>query len=325
MLAYLTDGELPKDGKVAQRIVLEGKQFSIMDGVLHREEPSLPKRHCIVVSASLRADLLAEAHRGRFAGHLAEKKVYDPLRRYVWWRGMRGDIQDHCWSCLVCVSRKGGHRLLKPPLQPIPVGDPFHRVAVDVLQLPLTARGNCYIVVLIDYFTKWPEAFAVADQKAETIARLFAEEIICRHGIPEKLLSDRGANFLSNLVLELCKILGVRKLNTSGYHPQTDGMVERFNSTLTGMIAKSCDIRDRDRDDHLPFLLFAYRASAQDPTKESPFFLLHGRDPRIPTETVLTYDRSPYAQSRPLFQPLYSMEAGPRKHQESTNYSKMLL
>ena len=188
---------------------------------------------------------------------------------------MRDDIHDHCRSCLGCVSRKGGHRSLKPPLQPIPVGGPFHRVAVDVLQLPLTVRGNCYVVVFTDYFTKWPEAFAVADQTAETIARLFAEEIICRHGIPEELLSDRRANFLSNLVLELCKILGVKKINTSGYHPQTDGMVERFNSTLTSMIAKSCDIRDRDWDDHLPFLLFAYRASAQDSTKESPFFLLH--------------------------------------------------
>ena len=295
MLAYLTDGKLPEDDKIAQRIVLESKQFFLMEGVLHREEPQFPGRHCVVIPASLRADLLTQAHQGRFAGHLAEKKVYDRLRRYVWWRGMRGDIHDHCRSCLVCVSRKGGHRSLKPPLQPIPVGGPFHRVAVDVLQLPLTVRGNRYVVVFMDYFTKWPEAFAVANQTAETIARLFAEEIICRHGIPEELLSDRGANFLSNLVLELCKILGVKKINTSGYHPQTDGMVERFNSTLTSMIAKSCDIRDRDWDDHLPFLLFAYRASAQDSTKESPFFLLHGRDPRIPTETVLSFNRSPYA------------------------------
>ena len=242
MLVYLTDGKLSEDDKTAQRIVLESKQFFVMEGVLHREEPLFPGQHCVVVPASLRADLLTQAHQGRFVGHLAEKKVYDRLRRYVWWRGMRGDIHDHCQSCLVCVSRKGGHRCLKPPLQPIPVGGPFHRVAVDVLQLPLTVHGNCYVVVFMDYFTKWLKAFAVADQTAETIARLFAEEIICRHGIPEELLSDQGANFLSNLVLELCKILGV---NTSGYHPQTDGMVERFNSTLTSMIAKSCDIRDR--------------------------------------------------------------------------------
>ena len=135
------------------------------------------------------------------------------------------------------MSRGGGCHPSKPLLQPIHVGEPFHRHAVDVLQLPLTARGNQYVVIFMDYFTKWPEAFAVSDQSAETIAKLFTEEIMCRHGIPEELLSDQGANFLSNLIQELCKILGMRKLNTSSYHPQTNGMVEKFNSTLINMIA----------------------------------------------------------------------------------------
>ena len=143
--------------------------------------------------------------------------------------------------------------------------------------------------------TKWPEAFAIPHQKAETIARLFVEHIVCRHGIPEELLSDRGANFLSALIQDICRLLGVKKINTSGYHPQTDGLVERFNSTLINMIAKSCDVKDRDWDDHLPYLLFAYRVSAQESTRESPFFLLYGRDARTPTSTVLFYARSPYA------------------------------
>ena len=242
MLAYLTRGDLPDDEKRARRVVLESKLFNVIEGVLHREDPLSSGRQCVVVPPSLRSALLDEAHQGRFAGHLAQKKVYDRLRRYVWWRGMRSDVHDYCKSCLVCVSRKGGCRPSRPALQPIPVGGSFHRVAVDVLQLPLTARGNKYVVVFMDYFTKWAEAFAVPDKKAETVAKLLVEQIVCRHGIPEELLSDRGANFLSTLVQDICKILGVRKINTSGYHPQTDGLVERFNSTLTNMIAKSCDV-----------------------------------------------------------------------------------
>ena len=147
----------------------------------------------------------------------------------------------------------------------------------------------------MDYLTKWPEAFAIPDQKMETVAKLFVEKIICRHGIPEELLSDRGANFLSELVQGICELLDVMKINTSGYHPQTDGLVEKFNSTLVNMISKSCTITDKDWDDHLDFLLFAYRVSAQDSTKESPFFLLYGRDPRIPTDTIITQKRRPYA------------------------------
>ena len=93
-------------------------------------------------------------------------------------------------------------------------------VGVDVLQLPTSFEGNQYAVVCMDYFTKWPEVFAVADQKAEPIAHLLVECVVPHHGVSEKLLSDRGPNFLLALVQEVCKLLGVTKVNTSGYHPQ---------------------------------------------------------------------------------------------------------
>ncbi len=95
---------------------------------------------------------------------------------------------------------------------PIPVGGPFHRMGVDVLQLPLTASGNRYVVVFADYLTKWVEGFGVPDQSAETIARLLVNEIFCRHGAPEHFLSDRGPNFLSELFTEVCRLLNIKKL-----------------------------------------------------------------------------------------------------------------
>ena len=98
---------------------------------------------------------------------------------------------------------------------------------------------------------------------------------------------------LSTLVQQICRVLGVDKINTSGYHPQTDGLVEKFNATLICMIAKSTP-DGAEWDTRLPYVLFAYRATMQESTKESPFFLLYGRDPLIPMSTVLTYQRSPY-------------------------------
>lgn len=129
---------------------------------------------------------------------------------------------------------------MKPPLIPIPVGGPFHRVGVDIIELPLTVNGNKYVIVFVDYLTKWVEAFPAPDQTAETIAKLLIDHIICRHGRPEELLSDRGANLLSTMILEICKLTGMKKLNTTAYHPQTDGLVENFNRTLRAMIAKYC-------------------------------------------------------------------------------------
>ena len=293
-LHYLEQNVVPEDEKQAKRVVLESKAYEMIDGVLHHENPNQPGRWCIVVPSEVQPELLQEAHAGCVAGHLSERKVYDRLRRTYWWQGMRSAVRRHCRSCLTCATRRGTGRRVHPPMQPIPVGGPFHRVGVDILKLPQTTSGNSYVVVFVDYLTKWPEAFALPDQKAQTIAQVFCEQIICRHGIPEQLLSDRGSNFLSELMLAICEILGVQKINTSGYHPQTDGLVEKFNSTLTNMIAKACAQRPFDWDQQLPFLLFAYRTSAQESTKEAPFYLLYGRDARIPTETVLDYQRSPY-------------------------------
>ena len=153
---------------------------------------------------------------------------------------MRTDICRWCQSCLVCVIRQAG-RSIRPPLTPIPVSGPFHRIGVDVIQFPKSRTGNRYGVVFVDYLTKWPEVFTTSDQTALTIAKLFVEQIVCRHGVPAQLLSDRGAAFLSHLLTEICKLLGVEKLNTTAYHPQTDGLVERFNRTLTDMLAKKVE------------------------------------------------------------------------------------
>ena len=88
-------------------------------------------------------------------------------------------------------------------------------------------------------------------------------------------------------------MLNITKVNTSGYHPQTDGLVEKFNSTLISMIAKCCE-KSKDWDKQLPYLLFAYRANVQDSTRDSPFFLLYGRDPRMPSDSALNSPTTPY-------------------------------
>ena len=103
---------------------------------------------------------------------------------------------------------------------------PFQIIGVDIMDLPRTQQGNKHVIVFQDFFTKWPMVYPVPDQKALRIAQLFAEEIVPFFGVPEALLSDRGTNLLSHLVLNICKLLGVKKLNTTSYHPQCNGMVE---------------------------------------------------------------------------------------------------
>ena len=101
--------------------------------------------------------------------------------------------------------------------------------------------------------------------------------------MPAQLLSDHEAAFLSHLLTEICELLGVEKLNTTVYHPQMDGLEERFNRTLSEILAKKAEQSGKDWDNHLPFVLFAYQASLQESTVELPFYLLYGQDPRLPT------------------------------------------
>ena len=291
---YLEEGVLPENDRQARRLALEKTNYDIVDGVLCYVHPDFPDNFRIAVPQCLQSTLLKESHDGKFAGHFAERKLYSTLRNKYWWKGMRADVLTHCRRCLPCASRKGPGRRRRALLQPIPVGGPFHTVGVDVLQLPQSFDGNKYAIVFMDYLTKWPEVFATSNQTAETIARLFVEHIVARHGVPERLLSDRGQNFLSRLVTEVCQLLGSSKVNTSGYHPQCDGLVEKFNSTLVSMLSKCVEKRGRNWDTHLPYLLFAYHVAVQDSTQHSPFFLLYGRHPRVPSDTSLDLPRTPY-------------------------------
>ena len=117
--------------------------------------------------------------------------------------------------------------------------------------------------------------------------------MVARHEVPEQLLSDCGTNFLSEVIQEVCILLGVEKVNTSGYHPQIYGLIECFNRTIIAMLSKCVKKHGRDWDTHLPYL-FAYRVSAQESTRESPFFLLYGRDPKLPTETAVSHPTIPF-------------------------------
>ena len=98
---------------------------------------------------------------------------------------------------------------------------------MDVLQLPHTKGGNKYAVVFVAYLTKWPEVYAVSDQSSATITKLLVEKVVSRHGVPREVLSDKGKSFLSGLMREVEMLLGLKKTNTTAYHPQTDGLVER--------------------------------------------------------------------------------------------------
>ena len=238
-------------------------------------------------------EVLLQCHDDLTAGHLGIKRTLTKVRDRFYWPAMKNDVRRWIKSCVECNTNKSPSTKAAGLLLPIPVSQPFDTVAVDIIErLPITLDGNQHIVVFTDTFTKWVEAFAVPNIEANTISQLLVEEVFCRYGAPNKLLSDRGKAFLANLTLEVCKLLGIKKVNTSAYHPQTDGMVERFNRTLCQMLSMYTSHHQRDWDQFIPFALLAYRSSVHSATKETPFLLTYGREARLPIDRVLNITAS---------------------------------
>ena len=157
---------------------------------------------------------------------------------------------------------------------------PLERIAMDIVgPLPVTERGNRYILVVGDYFTRWKEAYPMKDMEAQTVACILVNEFICRLGVPDTIHTDQGRNFESKLIKELCQMLGIKKTRTTPYHPQSDGMVERFNRTLLNMLSIAVGEDEMSWDLQLPLLLLAYRTSVHDTTGTSPFELMKVRLP----------------------------------------------
>ena len=287
MIDYLANGKLPQEDVKAHRVMAQELQFELIDGVLLYLDRKYSGQKCAVVPEQLREQILKEYHSGPMSGHFSGPRLYSTLVRRWWWRGMYTDTISYCKKCPQCIIVGGTGRINRPPLHPIPVQRAFQIMGIDIMDLPKTEMGNCHVVVFQDFLTKWPMVFPVPDRRALRLAKLLAEEIVPVFGVPEALLSDRGANLLSHLMMDLCQMLGVRKLNTTSYHPQCDGMVEHFNRTLKTMFRKHVDQFGKQWDQYLSGLLWAYRNTPHESTGEKPSFLLFGFDCRSPTETAL--------------------------------------
>ena len=151
---------------------------------------------------------------------------------------------------------------------------------------PESDKGNKYFMVVMDYFTKWPEVFAIPNQEASTIADKLVQEVFCRFGVPLEIHSDQGRNFESQIFQETCRVLGIHKTRTTSYHPQSDGMVERFNQTLERYLAKVVESRQKDWDEHIQPFLLSYRSAVHESTAHTPAFANFGRELRLPADLL---------------------------------------
>lgn len=260
-----------------------------------------PVTKFIVVPCSWRREVLKQCHDGAAGGHLGVDKTLSKVRQRYYWPGMRDDVRDYCATCSVCAQHKGPKQKHRAKLQGITAGEAGELVALDILgPLTKTEEGNAYILVIGDHFTKWIEAVPLPNIEATTVARALLDNFICRFGVPRVLLSDQGRQFESAVFKELCVILGIKKTRTSPYHPQCNGMVERYNRTLCQMLAAYVDDKPENWDQYLSLTSMAYRASEHTSSGFTPNKLMLGREVILPTDLLVgkTPDEAPKSLPR---------------------------
>ena len=226
----------------------------LRDGILGARQHH--PHYVVVVPQSLTRNIVRAMHDNPFARHMGIARTEDRIRQRFFWPGIRRSVQEYIKQCAACTQRKTATDNNKAPQQTIEVGEPFTFWAMDYMgPLPETSRGNRHILVAIDHFSKWCKAFPTKDQKATTVSNILINKVFSGFGPPVVLHSDQGANFESNLLHEICDLMGIAKTRTTG--PQCDGQVERQNRTLQDMLAAFASQHRDDRDLWIDPVVFA--------------------------------------------------------------------
>ena len=262
-----------------------GRKMTIVEGIVGIADAG---KFRVAVPEELRVGILGMAHNSPSSGHLGRKRTAHRLQERFIWPGMRRDVRAFCESCVPCQRRSVPGPSMKASLETETPSEPFDRVGIDITEMPTSSRGNRYALVIMDYFSKYVRVYPLKDQVTETVLDALMDWVYA-FGAPKRLHSDQGRQFESHLFQAMCEKMGIRKTRTTPYHPQSDGMVERFNRTLKDMISKYIRADGVDWDQKVQPCTFAYNSSVHAATGHTPFFLLHGFEPRSPLDVA--YER----------------------------------
>ena len=282
-----------KDTPEVKSLLRIRKSLKLVKDILYRKtytdnSSSKKVQWQLVVPKACRSRALVGCHDD--VGHQGRMRTLSLLRESFYWPGMQTEAMQHVQQCTRCLRRKTPSHVA--PLQPIHVTQPLELVHMDYLSLE-PSKGNIEnVLVITDHFTRYALAYPSKTQTAQATARILWDNFICHYGFPEKFISDQGRNFESDLIRELCKIAGVKKLHTTPYHPQGNGQCERFNSTLCNMLGTLSEEEKSDWKSYLGCMTHAYNCTKHASTTYSPYYLMFGRHPRLPIDVVFGLPKS---------------------------------
>ena len=216
-------------------------------------------------------------------GHLGIERTTSLLKDRFYWPKMENDIEEYVKTCPRCLKFKAIPE--RAELNIIDVTRPLELVHIDFLTIEAPKKDkDVNILVVTDHFTRYAQAYVTRSQTAPIVTSTLWEKFFVHYGFPEKILSDQGRNFESNLIAELCKLVQIKKLRTTPYRPEGNGSCERFNRTLISMIGTLPEELKVHWPQHVSTLTHAYNCTRNNATGFSPYFLMYGRQPLLPID-----------------------------------------
>ena len=290
MIKYIKEGRHPTVREIRQqnprlrRLLWQLPRLVLENGILYRrrQDNSGSSSLQAVIPESLVPQVLQEIHGNPSSGHFGIQRTLHRAESMCFWPFMHKDITNYCRTCTACESIRSPNPKHQAPLLSIKTDHPLQMVFADIAELPTSRKGNRYILVIVDHFSKYTNIYPMRDQTAHTVAKHLFEEYITEHGVPESLHTDQGRQFESRIVQDLCEKLGIHKSRSSPYHPQGAGIVERANRVIKDQLAKYIAHQGDDWDKHIHQLQLAYNTSVHTSTGLTPYFIMHGREARTP-------------------------------------------
>ena len=268
-------------------------QLELCDGVLYRKtytanHRSRGVRLQIILPKTLIKRVMAGCHDQ--VGHQGRDRTVSLVRERFYWDTLYRDTSNYVSKCSRCIRRKS--KAQRAPLQPIFASQPMEIVHLDHLTLEPCKGKIESVLVVTDHFTRYAQAYPVRNETAKTTAKVLWEHFFRHYGFPQKILTDQGPGFESDLFKEILDLATIEKVRTTSYHPQTNGQCERFNSTLMNMLGTLSPEQKRDWKAHLLTMCQAYNATQHSSTGFSPYFLMFGRHPRLPMDYQMGINRN---------------------------------
>ncbi|CAJ2677241.1 unnamed protein product [Trifolium pratense] len=281
---FLANGTLPDNQKEAAIIRRRACAYVVLDGKLYRRGFSIPLLKC--VDEETVDYILREVHEGINAQHLGGRSLArKALRAGYYWPTMQQDAKDHVKKCDKC--QRHGDMHLAPPheLKSLSSPWPFAWWGMDILG-PFTKglHQNKFLIVAVDYFTKWVEAEPLSDITSFRILRFFKRDVLCRFGIPQAVVTDNGTQFTDKGFQDFLAALGTKQHFTSVEHPQTNGQAEAANRVILRGLRRRLDQNKKKWVEELESVLWAYRTTPHSTTGETPFRMVYGTEAVIPVE-----------------------------------------